>query len=263
MAAPSKAAVQAMLKKDNRAVVGTADPSAPTDKTKVGVFYGLGPNGADYGHGGINKADADNDSTWLAGGDIGLDPTAAPDPQIVLVPLIATAGAAGIVGTTHLGVNDIRTQNFFAQGTSQGQVVGYDATKPGFGAKRVYVNQFGEPLDATGAPAASTAAAVDAGVAAGKPNGTITIPVAAITTAMKDATKAGKYWTQANDSKGRAKGLWLGPVTNYAQVNRSIVADATDKAYESAARTPVPGSYQASIRQTSLYAPYVGWTVQD
>jgi hypothetical protein len=40
-------------------------------------------------------------------------------------------------------------------------------------------------------------------------------------------------------------------VTSYAQVYRT---DGT--------RTPVPGTYQTNVRQTALYAPYVGYTAQ-
>jgi hypothetical protein len=40
-------------------------------------------------------------------------------------------------------------------------------------------------------------------------------------------------------------------VTNWAQVSKY-----TD-------RTPPPGTYDANERQTSLYAPYAGWTAQD
>ena len=249
MAAPTKAEVQALLKKDNRSVVGTKDPQTAG---KVGVFYGLGPDGVDYGQGPIAKADPDDDSAWLAGGDLGQD---AGADEVILVPLVGTEASGA------LGPNDIRTQNFFPQGAKQGQVLAYDATKPGFGAKQVYVNQYGEALDKTGAPATKS----DLSDAADPNKATPEfIPVGPITTAMKlnDAAKVGnKYWTQATDSRGANK--WLGPVTNWAQTNRSVLDDGTDKAYESTARTPVPGSYQANERQTSLYAPYVGWTAQD
>ena len=41
-------------------------------------------------------------------------------------------------------------------------------------------------------------------------------------------------------------------VTNWAQCHKP-----------DGERTPVPGTYQTSSRATSLYAPYVGWTVQN
>ena len=239
MAKPTAAELAGLLSTDNRSVVGSADPAAPTDPDKAYVASALGPNGQVYKTAAgtaldaIDKDPADTDdpvTDWKAGIKA-VTPVTAPGDTIIEIPLKGT-GAAGV-----LTRNDVRTQYF-------NSVKDYSAQKPAFGATQVYVNQFGEPLDDTGKPDEDPANWADAAVGGDD----LTVPAAAWT--PPTGTTTSDYWTKADDPRGKNK--FLGPVTNYAQVHR------TD-----GSRTPVPGRYQASARQTSLYAPYVGWTAQQ
>lgn len=99
----------------------------------------------------------------------------------------------------------------------------YDSSKAGFGAKRCYVNVKGQPI---------------------KADGTLTTPADAVdaeTTALSVAVDAGTAAKIAN------------AVTNYEQVYRT----------NPATRAVAPGKYLSHPFQTSLYAPYAGWTAQQ
>ena len=208
MAAPDAAGLAAKLKGDNRTVVGS---KSPTNAANDFVATDVGPDGATYG-----LANAKVEGTNAAYED----GVTRGEGEIVV-----TQGNGGMTK------NDLRTQYFHV-----GSVAGngtYDATKVGFGAKRCFVNQFGEPLNTDGTVAPDVTSAQDA----------------------EDGDLTGAPWSGAgfftDDTDPRGEGVYIGPVTSWAQVSK----------YEG--RTPPPGTYTANERQTSLYAPYVGWTAQD
>lgn len=204
MPAPTAAELAALLKGDNRTVVGSKDPgNAAADFVATDV----GPEGVEYGLANASTATA---AAYEAGVTRG-------EGEIVV-----THGNGGMTK------NDLRTQWLhLPRGAS------YDPTKEGFGAKRVFVNQFGEALNTDGTVAADVASAQDAeaGDLTGSP------------------WSGAGFYTDATDPRG--EGVYIGPVTNWAQT--SAGAD----------RTPPPGTYSANERQTSLYAPYAGWTAQQ
>lgn len=183
MARLTAAQVAARLKGDNRTVVGSKDPGG-SDQDLVATD--LGPVGTEYGLANASTATA-------AAYEVVADGTGE-----IVVPV-------GSFDGSDLSKNALRTQ-YFTQKES------YDATKAGFGAKRCFVNDKYQPLDANGQPT-TVADAVDA--------------------ETTDLTALGEA------------------VTNYAQVYK----------YDGE-RTPVPGTYTANERQTSLYAPYSGYTAQ-
>ena len=131
MAKPTAAALAALLKGDNRTVVGSKDPDTAD---KVAAFTDLGPTGTEYG---LDTASTATAAAYSEGAD--------PGTLKIVVP----------EGNGKLTKNDLRTQYFHVAGT-------YDATKVGFGAKLCFVNSKGQPLKADGTPADSVTAAVDA-----------------------------------------------------------------------------------------------------
>lgn len=134
MAKLTAAALAELLNKDNRTVVGSADPG---DLTKDFVATDVGKVGADYD---LDNAITDTSAAYSDGVDRGTG-------EIVVVH-----------GDGGLTKNDLRTQWFHTGPNGDG----YDGTKVGFGAKRCFVNIKGWPLKADGTPAASVADAQDA-----------------------------------------------------------------------------------------------------
>lgn len=51
--------------------------------------------------------------------------------------------------------------------------------------------------------------------------------------------------------------------TNLTAVGEAVWNGAQTVIYDSARRAPAPGTYETSVRASSLYAPFAGWTVQN